>query len=283
MSLTHWLHRPYPLLTQRRYKFALVFGFSLFTYFFLLLYQPYGAEKLGDQGPVFLLGFGGMVGLGLSINYFLLPSLCKTWFDADEWQVRKELAYLSFSFLLIGTLNYWYNTQIGKDFAPQHSLLAFWGITLSIGIFPTIISVFLVELYLNRSNAQKAQDLNAVRTPAIASQSTPTLRIVSENQQVEELRLALVDFIYATSDANYCSIFYWKEGEVQRQLFRLSLKGLNDQLADQPSLVRCHRSYLINKTHIVRIDGNARSLFVQLKGVDAPIPVSRTFPREDLL
>ena len=283
MTLLDWLHRPYPLLDQRNHKRLLVLGFSIFTYLFLLIYQPFGAEQLGSQGPLFLLGFATMTALGLGINYFLLPFVLPTWFRADAWRIRNELIYLAGSFLLVGTLNYGFNAIVGQQIAPQYSLLSFWAITLSVGVFPTVITVFLIELYLNRSNLQKAAQLNAERQAESNLPKVAALRIVSDTLQAEEIRLRLDDFIFATSDGNYCSIFYWKDEVVQRQLFRLSLKKLEAQLMGFSDLIRCHRSYLINKNHINRVAGNARSLTVTLNGVQDTIPVSRNFPRQALI
>ncbi|MEO1383127.1 MAG: LytTR family DNA-binding domain-containing protein, partial [Bacteroidota bacterium] len=93
----------------------------------------------------------------------------------------------------------------------------------------------------------------------------------------------LPNFLFATSDNNYSTVFYWEEGTLTRKLLRLSLKNLENQLAEVPAIVRCHRSYIVNKEKIQGFKGNARSLTLKLEGYEERIPVSRNFPKEQLL
>ena len=83
MKLHEWLERPYPLIQRIRDKVLLVLGFGLFTYLFLILYQPFGAEQIQNGREIFLLGFGASVTLGLSIMYLLVPIFLPKIFDQN--------------------------------------------------------------------------------------------------------------------------------------------------------------------------------------------------------
>ena len=284
MGIPHWLNRPYPLVERPQDKARLVLAFALFTYCFLLLYQPFGAAEIRSHRSWFLLGFAASVALVLSFNYFLLPRLFRPLFQADRWQVKKEIFYISWSFCLIAALNYGYNSSVGKDIAPQYNLLQYLGITLSVGIFPLLGQIFLTERYLNRRNRQVAAALRQQKTPTTtSSEPRSRLSIHADTLRSGPLELALQDFIYATADGNYTTVFYWRDGQVQKRLLRLSLKNVAQQLADFEDIIRCHRSYVVNKRQIEDISGNARSLNLRMADGTASIPVSRTFPREDLL
>jgi len=70
--------------------------------------------------------------------------------------------------------------------------------------------------------------------------------------------------------------FYIREGHaVQKKLKRISISDLETQLSGIPSVIRTHRSYLINLRHIHRISGNAQGYKLELNGVDEAVAVSR--------
>jgi DNA-binding LytR/AlgR family response regulator len=71
------------------------------------------------------------------------------------------------------------------------------------------------------------------------------------------------------------------DNTLRHKLIRLSLKQLEIQLENFSQIKRCHRSYLVNTQHISSIDGNARSLTIQLDNVATSIPVSRSFSKAD--
>ena len=97
----------------------------------------------------------------------------------------------------------------------------------------------------------------------------------------KKARSSLSQFIYAQSEGNYVTIFYLDDSTLSRKLIRLSLKQLEVQFKNHSQVKRCHRSYLINTEHIITIDGNARSLTIQLDKVPTSIPVSRSFSKAD--
>ena len=281
MSISKWLSKPYPLIQGQKNKLILVLGFGLFTYLFLLLYEPFGAARIVKNQALFLSGFGLSVALSLSFNYFLLPVILQSVFDPSKWTIKKELLYLSFSFFLISFFNYLYNSTIGASFAPQHSFFEFLGITFSIGIFPLIIMIFLMELYMNRKNTAHAKALTRKMDNLVEPKPSGSLSIRPETKRSEALILGVDDFLFATSDNNYSTIFYLNQGKVERKLLRLSMKNLEVQLNGTEAIVRCHRSYMVNKSKIKKFRGNARSLFLELSDCEDKIPVSRTFSREN--
>ena len=281
--IPQWWARPYPLIESRRDKLLLVLGFGLFTYVFLLIYRPFGAAELGAGGAWFLLGFGGSVSVSLAISYFALPNWLPRWFRQERWQLGKEILFLSFSFLLVATLNYLYNRIVGGSFAPQHSWIGFVGITFAVGVFPLIILIFLTELYLNRKNKIEARRLNDHLLERPASPSDRRLAIQPETSTSAPFLLHEADFLFALAENNYTTVFHTKNGRLERELLRLSLRKLEEQLAPHSDLIRCHRSYMVNRNRIASIVGNARNLSLQMEGFEEEIPVSRSFPREELV
>jgi len=282
MNITHWLNKPYPLIERTKNKILISASFGLFVYIFLLVYQPFGSHQVGHNKSLFFLGFGACVFIGLLLNYLILPHLFPKLFNPEKWQVRKEIIFILCCFTLITLLNFTYNSIFGETISEYRNLLEFSGITVSIGIFPVIILFFLNERNLDKKNILKAKELyKTISSPN--SEIDTLVSIEPETLKSKSLKLNLKDFIFAISDNNYVTLFYLKENNLQRKLLRLSLKNLENQLINFENIIRCHRSYLVNKENIKNVKGNARSLTLEMKGYHSFIPVSRSFSKKNLI
>lgn len=282
--MAYWLNKPYPLLEKNSNKLLLAFGFAIFTSLFLLIYKPFGAKDITSNQTIFLCGFGFCVFLGLVLNYFLLPKLLLNVFNPEKWQVKKEVIYIIWSFLLISIFNYFYNTIIGKDIAPYRNWLEFFGITISIGIFPLLILIYLVEKKQSQKNIIQAKILSkTIKKDKTNLKIEKSITIVPETLKSEPLTLNVNDFIFAVSDNNYVTVYFVEKNRLNQKLLRLSLKNLESQLSKINTIFRCHKSYLINKQKIITIKGNARSLVIFVEFYNEAIPISRNFPKEKLI
>jgi hypothetical protein len=263
-------------------KLAIILGGGLFVAIFLWLYQPFGASEIKENQYLFLSGFGVCVSLGLAVGYLVFPKLIPALFEQEKWQIKKEILFLLAAFLIISVLNYLYNSTVGLGIAPQHSLIAFVGITVSIGIFPVIVLIFLVEVYMSKRNSSSAEILSQA-LPHKDADEDEEFTIVPETVRSQPLTVRIDDFLFVKSDNNYTTFFFKKEDQVQKALLRASLKNVEKQLVGYEDIIRCHNSYMINKNKIESIKGNARSLYLILEDYDEDIPISRGFDKEKLL
>jgi len=285
MQLKKWLLKPYPLLEKTTDKLILISSFALFTYIFLVAYEPFQITEIKENKKVYLLGFGFCVFLGLFINYFLLPKLLPNTFRSENWIIKKEILYVFWSFMLISIFNYGYNTLVGKDIALYRNWFEFFGITFSVGIFPLLGLIYFIERRQNKRNTIQAAELSQKREQEQTNfQSDTAVSIQSDTAKQKAIVLNSESFVFATSDNNYTTIFYiGEDGSLKKTLLRLSITNLEQQLAVLKSVIRCHRSYLVNKQKIKSIQGNARSLTILINNYDGIIPVSRSFPKEKLI
>ena len=171
-------------------------------------------------------------------------------------------------------------TYIDKQSIFYQTFFNFLKITISIGIFPIVGLIFFTERTLSKRNIEKAQLLSNQLQP-VAVEETITVQIQEESVKASPIVMPLSEFVYAQSEGNYVTIYHWDDGALMHKLIRLSLKHLEIQLEHLSQIKRCHRSYLINMQHITSIDGNARSLTIQLDKVATSIPVSRSFSKAD--
>ncbi|NJB82200.1 LytR/AlgR family response regulator transcription factor [Wenyingzhuangia aestuarii] len=274
-----WCNKPYFLIDNLKIKLSMVLGVGIFTYLFLLIFQPYGIDNVIAANPFLIVGYAFLVSFSLFISYFILPKYFPYYFSVRSWTIQKEASFLLVSFLIISTLNYFYHINFVAVYLPKFSFFRFLVSVLSIGIFPVFFIIFMVERYLYKKHNAPPTDI----IQKIRKEKKEVVTIPSDNIKVEPLTLEIDDILFAQSNNNYTTIVFIEDNKVRQELIRITLKKVNEILEKYPQFVRCHRSFLVNKNEILEVEGNARSLQVSLKYVKDVIPVSRSFPKEKLV
>ncbi|NDV46616.1 DNA-binding response regulator [Paludibacter sp. 221] len=95
-----------------------------------------------------------------------------------------------------------------------------------------------------------------------------------------ELRISLIqsNLLYIESADNYVTIYYLNKSKLSHYLLRNSLKWIEENLTRDTSLVRCHRSYIINLDNVKVLQKTKDGIFLELDTEHTPdIPVSKTY------
>ena len=260
-------------------KLLVSFLFALFIYIFLIVFQPFGLSKIQFYRPLFIAGFFLITFLVMILSFFMGPLILKKAFNPDKWTVKKEIYFILWIICLIAVFNWLYNSTVGEEITEQYNLLTFLFITIAVGIFPTIFFTFYIEHYLANKHNLVSQELTGKIRKKNVKSTTGQIKIISENNATE-LTLNLQELICIVSEGNYANVFYYYKDEIKKKLIRNSLSKLNEQFVIFETIMRCHRSYIINLQNVNRVSGNARNYNLHVEKLDFTIPVSRNFPKE---
>lgn len=272
-----WTNKPYKLIENLYIKFSMIFGVGIFTYVFLSIFQPYGIHKVIEENHWLITGYGTIVSFCLFISYYILPKIFPHFFKNPNWNIGKEISFLLSIFLIISTLSYFYHNYFVAIYLTEFSYLKFISIALSIAIFPIVLIIFIVERYFYKKN------MEPIKYPqTFNNENKKLVTIPSDNLKEQPLIIEVNQILFAQSNNNYTTIFTIKNNQLQQELLRITLKKVENILKEHSELVRCHRSFLINKNHILKIEGNLRSLKIHLRHTSHIIPVSRTFSKDKL-
>jgi len=152
-------------------------------------------------------------------------------------------------------------------------------VQLGIGIFPA-------ELKCNPIFAEVREDLRfqkilkqcnlADTTSTFHKNKKPAtvLKLVSNTSEV--LVIDPQDLSFVEASDNYCTIFWFEYGILKNRMLRITLKSLETQLAAFESIVRCHKTFMVNLHQELSISGNARGYFFESKSLPVRIPISRS-------
>jgi len=285
MTIKDWINKPYPFIEDTKTKIIVSIAFGLFIYLFLLIYQPFGIEAIIANKAIYLLGFGFITLLVLFTFLLILPIIFPQFYDIDQWNIGKEIAFISSNFLAITLLNYLYDSFFSQVHSQQHNLFFFILVTIAVGVIPVAILVFFSEIYLREKRQKEATKMSSkIQIERKAKTDSPH-KTISLKADTGKAPFLLDDhqLIFVKSEDNYCKI-YFQEGEnIKTALLRVTLKNIEQQLETFPDMLRCHRSYIVNKKKVIRISGNARAYNIHFENCMEIAAVSRNFPKEALL
>lgn len=102
------------------------------------------------------------------------------------------------------------------------------------------------------------------------------IRFLDERGNVK-LIVSQASILYIQSDENYLRIYYMDEGKINTYLLRSSMKRIEDMCAKN-GLIRCHRSYFVNKDRVKVLQKDKEFTYAILDVENAAhIPVSKNY------
>lgn len=144
-------------------------------------------------------------------------------------------------------------------------------------IVPYLISALYGAINAEREtlSLQKYDDSSVTDVEGI----TKGIEIVhlSDNNGNLKLSLKLNNLLYIISQDNYINVYYTSDGELKNYMLRCKIKTVEESFAGS-SLIRCHRSYIINadKIRVIRKEKDGTFIDLDYDGIKA-IPVSKGY------
>lgn len=263
-------NKVYPFNNDYTFNFRSILGVTVGIFLFLIFFLPLNplTEEFNKK-TLILAGFGGIIFIFLMLLRIVIPSLFPKLFRPEKWSLMKEIV-LHFLFLVLNSVAFsFYARYVGKIEVTFHLVVNIVLISLA----PVIILIIIYEYNFLKKRLQEL--LNQNDLPEIL-ENTDGIEFESENQS-EHLFLFPEQIILIKSANNYIEIIYKQNKKVSRRLIRNSLKNTEKLLSKYPSLIRCHRSYIINKNCIQNIQKGAEGLKLSLFDYSFEINVSRQY------
>ncbi|MEM8901063.1 MAG: LytTR family DNA-binding domain-containing protein [Bacteroidota bacterium] len=245
--------------------------FGAFIGGFLLFFKPFNLN-VGPYSDLNILFFGFITASVFAAFQLIFPRLFPAFFSEKNWKVYHQIGFYLLILFCIATLNGMYINHVDKlSFNwPNYG----WIIsrTIALGSFPIAFYVLIDHNRKLNQFVSAAQDLQPLVGGAKKAQSSRTFYILTQLKE-ETFTIEEATFLFAEASGNYV---YIHEKGGKKNIRRLTLNSLKDQLPS-PTLIRCHRSYLVNLQKVKSVSGNAQGLSLSLKENETTIPVSRKY------
>ena len=124
---------------------------------------------------------------------------------------------------------------------------------------------------------------NVVTDEAFTAQNSQKITLF-DNNGVMKLSITASNLYYIQSDDNYIKVWFRdNDGVIKQYMLRCKLKTVEDSFADS-DLVRCHRKYIVNMSHVEMLCRVKDSYELRLDTDSIePIPVTKTYEPNVLL
>lgn len=92
----------------------------------------------------------------------------------------------------------------------------------------------------------------------------------------ETVTLHIPNLLYIESVGNYVKVVQLHEGKVATHMLRATSKQIEESLSCYPTIVRCHRAFLVNLQQVEKIISKAGAMQLLVKHSNDYLPVSRS-------
>lgn len=276
------LNRPFPILESNREKILTPFFFGSFVSLFLLVFEPFGLDRIQGNKILYLLGYGLITTFVILFHHFVTMNIFKQFFLPDKWTIWKSFIHNVIIIFPIAILNWIYFENVNKPFDISHSLLSFIFITFVVGILPSPFFIIYFERRLNSKNLSLSKRVNNKlnNKEALKNQNNYDLEIDFASAK---LKINVNDFLCVKSMGNYVTFYYLQNNSMKKEIIRGTMKKFDELFSENKEIIRCHKSHFVNLNKVKTTSGNARALYLHLDELDFPIPVSRNFSKEIIL
>lgn len=268
--------QPYPFLDTWSKRVAVAAGIGLYVFVFLFYFQPLGLRSIREEYKVWIMAGFALVSVVVSLgSWSLWSGIFPGYFCEEKWTVGLEIAFNAWVFFGIGLANFGLAVGLNLIAGSWRHYFEIQMVTVLVGITPVFGYVLISMLHLLRRHRRDIERLNQLARQSEPVEPMNSVTLVSETGK-ERLTLNPADLLCVGSVENYVTITHRAGGRIEKTLLRNTLKNLADQLASDPNMFRCHRTFLLNLRHVASVSGNAQGYRVQLTDVVSFIPVARS-------
>ncbi len=268
-----FFNKQYPFNDDLKYNARIILFISMGILVFLLIFQPVDISSFSQREILYLVaGYAVSTFLTLTINLIVLPSLFPRFFDRGKWNIKREIFWNIWIILAISGCYFLFYTRV---FGIINISLSDVFKIILLAIIPVAALITVNYNRMLHSHLRTAIMMN--RKLAESKHQKEKLVHFDSEYKKDHLIIQSGAIIFIRSADNYVEVFYESDGTVKRKMIRNALKNVEAILEEFDFIIKCHRSYLVNITHIKEIQGNSLGYKLYFEGTDVPALVSQKY------
>lgn len=265
-------------LLRKKYLIESVLFVALFSFIFMAIYQPFSDTAWFGFRPLsrFLVTLSFyIVAVGALFLSRLMLYLC---FSNRALTMGRYLVWVAGEFVALASIYTLFTIAFEMD-GTGITVAQFGRILLCVALIMAI-PYSLISLYT--ANREKTEELNLMRLKNVTEHRVAdATRLVHfyDNNGVLKMSVGEDALYYIESQDNYVRIYYLLDEKLVSYMLRGKTQRIEEALQGT-SLVRCHRSYIVNLKRINHYDNRSDRAVISLDHPSAkPIPVSKSYYR----
>ena len=285
-------------LVSRRYISAVIAFIVVFSVGFMLIYQPFSLAVW--------FGSGDMLRFSFTILFYILAIAILVCSRALMYAIQDRLSLTAATYVwwmmgenllisLLYTLITVWVFPVEDISLPEIATRALMCVTLILAIPNGLVSFYAAyrtkceELEATQYQLQrlgedyrillnrKEHELRTAETRPQVAAATPKMIHLYDNSGSLRLTIDIDALYYMESEDNYIKVYYKHNDKIASYMLRCRTRTVEQSL-EGTSMVRCHRSYMVNVSKINHIKKGGKSRYIVLSNTDIkPIPVSKSY------
>ena len=256
---------------------GLYLGISLGVFIFILFFHPFPSVNLDfNNWLLFMAGFAAIIYV-----FLILVRIFLRWIIRDKEEIYDEPHIHSG----IEEFAIWVLCSVATIFYLRY--VGSVNITFYIAFKVVLICLIppVIVRFYDRLKLLKHENETLLREKVSLQQAVHDYERDSLNKSIEfasdnineNVVFQLSNIILVKSADNYIEIIYREETETRKRIIRSTLKSVESQLKPYSSFIRCHRTAIVNRYHIQRVNKKFGSYSLGMRDYKEDIPVSRQY------
>lgn len=239
----------------------------LFAFVFMIIYRPFGvSEYLHTANASY--SFNITILFCFLLCVMIVTRLLLLLFRERVPASRKLYALWCVAEVVIASLfmSMYISLVMGPDMyrfydVAQKTIASLFCIC----VYPYLLLYFGLDTYMQSKDDVVAEDQASL------------VRFYDEYKKLKFI-ISAEAILYIKSEDNYVQVHYTDNKRAKKQMLRSSMRALEDTLS-QHGLVRCHRSYYVNPSHVKMLHKDSSGMLLAALDHDglADIPISRKY------
>ncbi len=267
------INRKHPYYSDLRLNLRAIIGISLGIFLFLLFFQPLNPQNPDFNNKLLILAaFGGITFILLGLMRIIIPSIFADLFSRGKWTNNKEILWAFLCVVFNSVAFVFFARYVGKIPATFHIVT----IIVILSLMAIVLLAVVNEYHFLKRQLKELMPDTINNKNEVLPVENVQIEFESENKS-EYFKLSLDQIILINAANNYIEVIYKQDEKMSKKLIRNSLKNTETLLSKYPSIIRCHRSCMVNKNHIQKITKGNEGLILTLTDYPKSIHVSRQY------
>ena len=263
-------------LLDKRYLFGSVVFILTFSILFMAIYAPFSNTAW--------FGVRSVMELNMTITFYIVALaimfISKMLMNMYQKHIRFTYAkYIAWIVVEILVISIFY-THFTLLYMPMQEVDEITILMKALGCIIIIIAIPYTMLTLYAAYRDKTEELQMLQYEMSIGEgavSYPSLVNLYDYNGTLKLTINSDSLYYMESQDNYVKIYYENQGKLLSYMLRCRTKAIEENLAET-SMVRCHRSYIVNINKIRFLEEERRLHYLSLDDDSIRrIPVSKSY------
>jgi hypothetical protein len=194
--------------------------------------------------------------------------------------MKQAVAFIISTFVLLSLVTFVLLQYFLPDVA-ETSILKTIEQVLICFVFPAFVLLILADKY-HRSGLAEIKSNENKQTNSVEGNSKKENQVTIHSDTKKSIRFVPEQLIYMEAEQNYVSFYIKKEEKIKKEMLRMTMKKVEQEITALPIFFRCHNSFIVNRNYIQNIRGNSKGYRLDLQFIDQKIPVSRNIDKNIL-